>query len=336
MSPPGSDTYDAEWADARRRAVVEGVARLVGREAAGDEQRALLTASLAGLRARAAQPGELIPSVHLPLLVAAHLLGDDLEAVPVAILAATLELAMDLADAMADGEVDDRWPALPAPSVPLVAMLLTSAVPMRAISTLEAPADRRLAMLDALGRQGLLIAHGQQLDLMLTRARAPSAATVAASNRGKTGERRALYAILAARFAGAAAEVEAHVADMARALGEATQLTNDLHDLFATNPSRDLSNGTRTWPIAWALETVTGDGRRELLSELDAATLPGADHAGLQARLADLDAAGRTRLQIAYHLGLAVDALERLNARPGVHAALLALITSAGPQTRAA
>jgi hypothetical protein len=333
MSTPAVEIDAPDWADARRAAVIEGVTQLVLRESAGGEQRALLLATLSGLRACGAQPGDLLPSVHLPLLVAAHVSGDDREAVPVAVLAAVLELGMDLADAMADGEIDGRWPELPAAAVPLVAMLMTSAVPMRAVSMLEAPATRRLAMLDALGRQGLLIAYGQQLDLMLTRARAPGSATVAASNRGKTGERRALYAILAARFAGAAPAVEDELATMARALGEATQLTNDLHDLFAVNPSRDLSNGTRTWPIAWALEQLTGEDRRELLSELDAATRPGADHAALQARLADLNAAGRTRLQIAYHSGLAVDALDRLSPRPAVRAVLTALITSAGPQT---
>lgn len=322
----GGLAFDAAWATARCRAVVAGAGRLVAEAAAGPKQRHLLETALRGLRARQAAPGALLPSVHLPLLVAAHGTGDDAPALPVAVLTAILELGMDLADELADEELAPHWAGLPAKAAAMAASLLISALPMRAVRAMPVPAERRLEMLDVLSRQGLLIAQGQQADVMLTRAPAPDPEAVARSNLGKTGERRALYGLLAARFAGLPPAAEAGLAAMARALGQASQLENDLHDLIIESPSRDLGNGTRTWPIAWALGRVEGDARVMLLEALEAATRPGADHGHLQAWLRGLGVVRRTELEIAYHAGCALTALESSGAAPATASALAAMI----------
>ncbi len=88
--------------------------------------------------------------------------------------------------------------------------------------------------------------------------------------RGKTGERRALYSVLAARFAGG---TEAQIVAYERAacaFGIARQLGSDCLDLFADpEAGRDLKNGTRTWPIATWLEGE--DTRSERVAALERA-----------------------------------------------------------------
>jgi geranylgeranyl pyrophosphate synthase len=70
---------------------------------------------------------------------------------------------------------------------------------------------------------------------------------------------------LAAQFSGASPHLITLYADMGKAIGTAGQLASDCHDLFQALHSKDLANGTRTFPIALYLEKKTPEEKKIFL-----------------------------------------------------------------------
>ncbi len=246
MSGPAPE--DRAWAAQRKADVVGAAEAFVARHAVDAAQRTLLERALRSLRARRAEP-LLTPSVHLPLLVFGAIAGDESPALPLAAATALLELGVDLLDHIADGELDPAWAEVPAALAQLAATGFLSAIPQLALAELDAPAET-VALLQRSLAEGLFaIGAGQQRDLASTLGDAPALDEVERAAFGKTGERRALYARLAAQLAGAAPEVADGFARMGRRFGVALQWASDLADVASADGGRDLAAGTPTLPV---------------------------------------------------------------------------------------
>jgi hypothetical protein len=239
---------DRDWA-ARRRGEVDVMATaLVARHAVGDAQRGLLTRALESLRARRTE-APLTPSVHLPLLAFGAVTGDDSPALPLAAATALLELGVDLLDHVADGELDGAWAGLPRALPVLAAAGFLGPLPQLALADLDAAPETIAALQRTLSEGLVAIGAGQQQDLMLTGRGEADLDAVEAAARGKTGERRALYARMGARLAGAPAADADALDAVGRHLGTALQWSSDVADLVRPEGSRDLAAGTPTLPV---------------------------------------------------------------------------------------
>jgi hypothetical protein len=259
------------WLDATGR-VAEATARATcDRAAASSEQAALLRRALAELPGRGPGEGEFLPALDVPSAVMAAVRGRPDGAADIAAATLLMEAGIYLLDHVADAELGAEWNGVPPQLVHLAGTGLATTLPQIALAGLDAPAEMRLR-LGCIALDGLVrIAAGQQLDIEDRCVPGPDLERVERAVAAKTGERRALYATLAATFAGAPAEAVATYSAALRAYGVARQLCSDLYDLLADAPSRDLATGTRTWPVAWQLSRLTEPGRSALLELLDAA-----------------------------------------------------------------
>lgn len=129
------------------------------------------------------------------------------------------------------------------------------------------------------------------------------------------------------RFAGGRHAVEARLAAAARAFGTASQLADDLEDLWGEATSRDLANGIWTWPVAWALKRA-GTGQEALVDLLRRARTDASLHGAVRTALDRLDARARTRLEIEAWIGTAWSEVARLGCRAEVEATLRRLFGS--------
>lgn len=191
--------------------------------------------------------------MHLPLLVHAALHGDHRPAIPLAVATALLFLGLDIIDDL-DGDLTAEWEPFRPAEVNLAAATRLCSLPQLAIASIEAPPSC-IALLQKTVAQWLLrMAAGQHQDLFATGAAVFHPDDVEQSVAAKSGEELALFSLLAAQLAGTSAENATFYSEFGRALGTATQLASDCHDLFAAQTSRDLANGTRTLPIALHLQ----------------------------------------------------------------------------------
>lgn len=234
-------------------------------------QRRLLETALLGLRAQAGEPDMPLPFVRLPLLVYAGLRGEEGPAVPLAAATALLFLGIDIFDDLADGDLPSHWNGTPAPEINLAAATLLCALPQLAIAGLDAPAARLAAMHRTLAEGLLRMSAGQERDLAMAGSDDVTPEEVEASVAAKSGEELAIFASLAAQFAGAQPEVMNMYAQLGRALGTGGQLASDCYDLFTAPHSRDLASGTRTLPIAMHLRRQVGEDRTSFLRLLEQA-----------------------------------------------------------------
>jgi polyprenyl synthetase len=265
VSEPSAE--DRAWAARRRAGVDAAASAVVARHAVDEAQRALLERALGSLRARRTDPA-LTPSVHLPLLAFGALAGDDSPALALAAATALLELGIDLLDHVADGELGAEWDGLPRALPQLAAAGFLSALPQLALAEVDASAEVMAALQHTLAEGLVAIGAGQQRDLTMTAHGAPSVDDVERAVAGKTGERRALYACLAARLAGARPEVVEGFATMARHLGVALQWSSDVADLLSPGGGRDLVAGTPTLPIVlWMGLQPDGEAARARLRQ---------------------------------------------------------------------
>jgi geranylgeranyl pyrophosphate synthase len=250
--------------------VLNRCVRYVRARAVTDEQCALLEAALTGLgsRVRDAGPAGYLGCVRVPLLVYSCLKGDWAPALPLATANTLLHAGIDILDDVMDGDPRPWWREFRSAEVMLAAAILICALPQLALAELDAPPGTIVAMQHALATAGLVMAAGQQRDVVMTDRNDALAEAVLASVEAKSGEAMAVAATLAAELAAApAAQVDAG-ARLGRALGTAVQLRSDCLDLLAEADSGDLRHGTRTLPLALYLTSTSGPRREEMIELL--------------------------------------------------------------------
>ncbi len=254
-------------------AVCERIFRLceafIAEQARSAGQRALLQEAFTQLRRQVASRGDL-PFISLPLRVYAAITGRQEEAFPLAAATTLLFVGIDLLDDVADGDLPHLWKDR-SPEAQLAAATFLSALPQLAIARLDAPAAVIVEMQRTLASGLLRMSAGQQQDLAAANGLEARSADVERSVEAKSGEELALFARLAALLAEAPDAVVSAYEAMGRAIGTAGQLASDCHDLFQARHSRDLANGTRTFPIARHLERLTPPQRQAFASRLDEA-----------------------------------------------------------------
>lgn len=260
------------------------VAQALSRHARSPAQARIFSHALEGLHreARTDQPWCMV----LPRLVYQAITGQPEAPAALGALTTTLYLGIDLLDDLADDDLSAYWAQYTQAEVQLAATTLVSTVPHLLVAELpmEALHMQRLhvAMADGL----LRMSAGQQHDLTVGREVGVTADAVEAAVAAKSGEELAMFARLAALCAVATASGDAapdciqHYADFGRALGTAGQLASDCHDLFQADWSRDLANGTKTYPVVHALARAAQADDATLLQCL---TFARTDHAA-QAR----------------------------------------------------
>lgn len=208
--------------------------------------------------------GESSPYVDIPLLVYGGITGREAEALPLTALGRFLFLGLDMIDDMADGDAGDHWPEQSHSDLQLGSSLLLSALPQILIAELEVPEEIRTKIQRRFACGLLEIAAGQQMELEVTAKPDVDPQKVEDSVRAKSSG-IATLASIAAMLAGATQDQVNSYESMGRSLGIAAQLATDFYDLFQAPFSRDLRNGTRTLPIALALEKCS-EAEKEILS----------------------------------------------------------------------
>jgi geranylgeranyl pyrophosphate synthase len=223
--------------------------------------------------------------MDLPLSVYAAVRGERVSGTPIAAAIALIYLGFDVGDDLTDGDLPPHWQGRSVAEIEIVMVALVASLPQTLIDALDVPADVRGQMLGGFARRLMTMLGGQHRDVRTAGATDVSAEAVEASVVAKTGEEFALFAWLAAMSAGAGvAELEQYDA-MGRALGTALQLVSDCADLFDAKHSKDLAAGTRTLPIALALERLTGDAHAEFVALLDRARTDTAAGIAVRARV---------------------------------------------------
>jgi geranylgeranyl pyrophosphate synthase len=252
-------------------------------------QRRVMAAAFGDMRTRLAERGssvEALDCVRLPRLVHLAVRGHDQSALPLAVALTVLYVGLDLWDSVMDGELGPAWDHLRPEEVSLTAAALIGGVVPLAMLALDAPAATVLAMQRALARAFTAIAAGQQVEWANAAGDQVTAEAAMAAVEGKSGDVVALFAELAALSADAPPATVAAWAALGRALGIATQIRTDLHDLIAAPNGRDLRNGLRTLPIALALEGLEGADRDALLTLLGRARSDEGARQGIRQHLA--------------------------------------------------
>ena len=112
------------------------------------------------------------------------------------------------------------------------------------------------------------MSEGQQKDLALRDSPLPPSEEVLEAVAAKSGEELALFAKLAALLAGAEDLLVQQYEEIGKLMGTAGQLASDCHDLFQASSSKDLANGTRSYPLALYLEKKSESQRRHFLDRL--------------------------------------------------------------------
>jgi hypothetical protein len=210
-------------------------------------------------------------AVHIPMLVHAALTGDAKPAVPLSAALLLLEAGVYALDHVLDAELAPPLDSWGMSEVVLTATSLISYAPQRVLLQLRHTPALLVALQRRLADGLAAMSEGQALDLDSRDRASVTVERIERAIQGKTGERRALYAALAAELAGASPPMVRIYAEYGRCLGIARQIHSDLIDLFVAETSRDLASGVCTLPIAMLLER-TADGTRDaMLAVLDAA-----------------------------------------------------------------
>ena len=234
------------------------------------EMASLLETALIGLDEHARRSDRPF-IIDLPLSVYAAVRGERAPGIPIAAAIGLMYLGFDIGDDLTDGDLPPHWQGRSVAEIEIVMVALIASLPPTLIDALDVPADVRARMQGGFARRLMTMLGGQHRDVRTAGMADVSAKAVEDSVVAKTGEEFALFAWLAAMYAGAAAaELERYDA-MGRALGTALQFLSDCRDLFNAAHSKDLAAGTRTLPIALTLERLAGDARAEFLALLDRA-----------------------------------------------------------------
>lgn len=313
----------------RESKVLDALFLMIRELAAGPAQQQLLLAVIEDLqRKRHAGhgPAATVRAMHLPLLVYAAITGDEEPAVPLGAICTLLYAGVDLFDDVIDGDLTEEWRAFQSGEPLLASVTLIAALAPLALAGLDAPAERIVAMMQTLARSGLVMSAGQQLELRLTGATDALSLPMEVAVLGKSGGFGALMAGLAAQFAGAPPEDVACFAEYGRALAVAGQIRSDLGDLFTGAHSRDLTSGTRTVPIALALEGLTGEARLRFELLLQRARTEVEVHTEIQAHARSLGVIDACARLVEYYGASASASLGRVEASPSAAASLNELV----------
>ena len=265
---------------------------------------------------------------HIPLHVYAALRGDDAAAVPLTAALALLGLGIDLLDDMADGDLPAYWSVYRPSEINLAALTLIAALPQLALANLDAPLATIVAMQRTLARACMRISAGQHRDLAFAGAPDVTVEEVEASVTGKWGEVVALFAVLAAQFAGACPEVVEAYETLGRTLGTAWQFAEDCYDLFTAPRSRDLGNGVRTLPIVLYLERQTGTARTQFLDLLDQARNDSGAQAAVRQRLREAGVLRHCAFIVEVYCQRAQHLLEQVQAQEPGRSGILHMIAT--------
>jgi geranylgeranyl pyrophosphate synthase len=309
-------------------AVVEYAKRFAREAAPTPELAATLDTAFTGLATHAGRYQRVF-FVDVPVHVYAAVRGETAPAMPLASAIALLFLGLDTADDVTDGDLPSYWQACSLADIQIVTIALLASLPQQIVARLDAPAETRAGMQEAIARTTLKMIAGQQRDVQAAGSANVRAAAVEAMVAAKSGEEVALFASLAARFAGADAAQIAHYEEMGRALGTAAQLTSDCDDLFVNPHSKDLAAGTRTLPIALGLERITGPARDEFVSLLERARTDAAAGIEVRTRLRDAGVLAPCTLYIEIYRQRGLAALEAAGAREPARSRLRRLIDMA-------
>lgn len=209
--------------------------------------------------------------LDVPLSVYAAVRGERAPAIPIAAAVGLMYLGFDIGDDLTDGDLPPHWQGHSFADTLILMVALVASLPYTIIGSLDAPADVRALMQTAVARRLMAMLGGQHRDVRAAGTADVSARAIEASVVAKTGEEFALFAWLAAIYAGAGETELEHYDAMGRALGTALQLVSDCADLFDAAHSKDLAAGTRTLPIALTLERLSGDARGDFVALLDRA-----------------------------------------------------------------
>lgn len=261
-------------APAGSRDVLAFLDRTIEEACADPAQQTMLRVALVGLRRqfeRSAQERGWIPALDLPLACFAAVAGEGGGALPLAAIASSIFLGLDVFDDLADGDERAHWQGYSPGEITLAAVCCAAVLPQRLLLSLPLPPERLLLMQRLVSEAFLRMSAGQQADLAMTASPSPDPAAVEASVLGKSGDQFALYCQLAALAAGASEARAADFAVVGRGIGVAAQLGSDCYELFHADFSRDLAAGTRTLPVAWQLRRLEGRAREEFLALLEAA-----------------------------------------------------------------
>ncbi len=247
--------------------------------------------------------GDLAPVVY------AAASGIMTERVDLAALTYVLWVAFDVLDDIADGDAAAKWPQFGSAELGVMATSLIAATAHELAATLDDDAGVR-ARLHLLIARGLReMADGQIADLADTGRDDVTLDRVAAAVRGKTGAECALFAGLGATLANVAPERVAAFEAFGTEYGIANQYVTDLLELFGDDVCRDVTNGTRTFPIVAHLARLAGEERAAFLRLLDGARRDPVAASAVRATIGASPALRATVFQILVHLNRARAAL---------------------------
>jgi geranylgeranyl pyrophosphate synthase len=235
--------------------------------------------------------GDLAPVVY------AAASGIMTERVDLAALTYVLWVAFDVLDDIADGDAAAKWPQFGSAELGVMATSLIAATAHELAATLDD--DRGLREM----------ADGQIADLADTGRDDVTLDCVAAAVRGKTGAECALFAGLGATLANVAPERVAAFEAFGTEYGIANQYVTDLLELFGDDVCRDVTNGTRTFPIVAHLARLAGEERAAFLRLLDGARRDPVAASAVRATIGASPALRATVFQILVHLNRARAAL---------------------------
>jgi hypothetical protein len=322
------------WLDETRRRARAAAHETCELAAASPRQARLLRRAVGACPADAAE-GDFVPAVDIPSAVVAAVRGGAGGAAELAGATLLMEAGIYLLDHLADAELGREWDGIHPALVHLTGTGLATTLPQLALAELDAPLELRLR-LGRLTLYGLVrIAAGQQLDIEERSDPVPDLQRVEDNVAAKTGERRALYATLAATYAGAPRDTIASYSAALRAYGIARQLASDLYDVIGEESSRDLAAGARTWPVAWQLSRLAQSRRDSLVERLEAAKSGDpAAHRAVAAALLKGGAVARTLLEIERHCLRARAQLRDARPRPPGAEILQAMIDAVSPGAR--
>jgi len=229
------------------------------------EQRRLFAYAVERLQTYVSEESELF-FISLPSAVYE---GITAKKVPILlpVLTSILYLGIDILDDLADGDLQHEGKLTPQEGL-ILGTTLVSTFPHLLLAKLSLSHEQKNLMHETIARGLLIMSDGQQQDIASVNKSKVSTNAVELSVMKKSGEELAMFAALAAHTANAHPECVEHYMAYARALGVAGQLSSDCYDLFESQQSKDISNGTRTFPIAFCLERLKGVEKQIFLTSL--------------------------------------------------------------------
>ncbi|MBI5630153.1 MAG: polyprenyl synthetase family protein [Elusimicrobia bacterium] len=302
--------------------------RFIAARAQSQAQKELLSAMLRRLERQSADP-ESLPFIVMPRLVVGAVRGLEEEASGLCLATTLLYAGIDLLDDLADGDISAAWRGFRPQELQLAAATFLSSLPQLALSDIKAPPAVLAGMHKALAQGLLRMSAGQQEDLSTAGSSHPDSAAVELSVSGKSGEELALFSRLGALMAQAPESAVDLYEDMGRSLGTAIQLASDCHDLFQARRSRDLANGTRTYPIAKHLERLPRAERGKFLRVLELAKTSSSAAKRVRRELIQDGTLRLCAIVVEIHCQKAVSCLERAQPKLPAAAGLKRLILSA-------